>query len=164
MKEYKPTGYDLCMKDLYHSNSAFKFYCDYYKGCQYSRFMFLGDFVDWANGGDYIRHCHTKTYYNRCDGWIASAKDIESYMDALEISVEDAFSCWYANNFTDFNNKYFTEDQLKIAIKYDFSIENTIRGYLDENPNVKKAKIIRETVFSKKAVYKWYNKIKEELS
>lgn len=162
MMKHKPTGYDLRMKDLYNSNSAFKFYCDYYKGCRYSRFMFLGDFVDWANGGDFIYHCHTKAYYKRCDGWIASAKDIESYTDALEISVEDAFMCWHCNDFTDFSHKYFSEIKLRRAIKYDFSLEKTIRGYLEENPNVKVSKISRETVFSLKAIKSCYNKIMKE--
>ena len=41
--------------------------------------------------------------------------------------------------------------------------EQTIREYLQNNPTAKKAEVIKNTGLSKPTIYKYYNKIKEEL-
>lgn len=41
--------------------------------------------------------------------------------------------------------------------------EKTVRDYLQEHPDAKKAEVIKNTGLSKPTVYKYYNKIKEEL-
>ena len=97
MEPVKPTGYELHCKDLYHSCSGFKYYCDYYKTCRYPRFMFLSDFVDWCNGNDYKKHCGR--YRDRLIGWEQNGKDIQSYINTLSISAELAFSCWHHFEF-----------------------------------------------------------------
>lgn len=42
------------------------------------------------------------------------------------------------------------------------SAEQTVRAYLQEHPDAKKADVIRGTGLSKPTVYKWYDKLKEE--
>lgn len=44
------------------------------------------------------------------------------------------------------------------------TVEQTVRDYLQEHPDAKKAEVIKNTGLSKPTVYKYYNKIKEELS
>ena len=43
------------------------------------------------------------------------------------------------------------------------SAEQTVRDFLQEHPDAKKVDVIRGTGLSKPTVYKWYDKIKEEL-
>lgn len=43
------------------------------------------------------------------------------------------------------------------------TVEQTVRDYLQEHPDAKKAEVIKNTGLSKPTVYKYYDKIKEEL-
>lgn len=171
MKEYKPTGYELGLKDLYLSNEVFKFYCDYYKGAKIERFMFLDDFVDWANGGQYKRH--TGAYRKRCEGWIESAKNIESYMKVLNISINKAFSCWYYCGWKGFDDCGLTKSELEKYLvygndyirvsKFRCSARPYIRKYLKLHPDARKVDVIRDTGLSSTTVYKWYDIAKNDL-
>lgn len=115
MGEYKPDRYTLYLKDLYNKDEAFRYYCDYYKTCKITRFMFLEDIVDFANGGEYKKHYGA--YRKRCEGWVKSANDIRSYMLLLNIDVDTAFSLWYYFGWVGYESCGKTKRQLQYLIK-----------------------------------------------
>lgn len=69
-----------------------------------------------------------------------------------------------------FNNTHFTSDTARKAgsrgrgKSKDFGKEQMIRDYIRANPDATKAQVIKATGISKPTVYKWYDKIKSEMS
>lgn len=101
----QPTDWELIYKDLYNSNEAFKYYCDYYRGLsgssifsnRLSTFDDLEKFIAWCEGAEY--KTRSAGYRKRLDKWYENSVNIQSYMEVLSIPIEYAFCCWHVFDY-----------------------------------------------------------------